>query len=230
MVTFEIFLIIFGAVLVGASFFFTKKLSEKEASEVGKMSDAEIRSIIGKKIDESSALIDEKIENKLNEAVDSLERRTDKETNDKIKEISEYSDTVLTSMNKSHDEIVFMYDMLNQKQEKITELTNTLSKMEETVRSLKEDLEKKNNIKLAEEKKNEEELASLRDEFIKKYDEEKAAENKARKPDKKEAKEKSDVRSEIVALSKQGYKEVEIAKKLGLGIGEVKLVLGLFKR
>jgi chromosome segregation ATPase len=229
MVSFEIFLIIFGAVLVGASFFFTKKLSDKEASEVGKMSDAEIKTIIGKKIEESASLIDEKIDNKLNEAVDSLERRTDKETNDKIKEISEYSDTVLTSMNKSHDEIVFMYDMLNQKQEKITALTNTLSQMEETIRSLKEDLEKKNNIRIVEKKQNEEELQSLREEFIKKYDEEKAS-KKNLKPDKKAALEKNDVRTEIVALSKQGYKEVDIAKKLGLGIGEVKLVLGLFKR
>ena len=36
-----------------------------------------------------------------------IERGGEKETNEKILAISEYSDTVLTSMNKSHDEIVF---------------------------------------------------------------------------------------------------------------------------
>ena len=34
--------------------------------------------------------------------------------------------------------------------------------------------------------------------------------------------------SEIVNLYKEGYSEIDIAKKLGKGIGEIKLVLGLY--
>ena len=33
----------------------------------------------------------------------------------------------------------------------------------------------------------------------------------------------------ILELHRQGASEIEIAKELGLGVGEVKLVLGLFR-
>ena len=41
-------------------------------------------------------------------------------------------------------------------------------------------------------------------------------------------KEDSRDNSEILQLYKEGVSEVEIAKKLGRGLGEIKLVLGLF--
>jgi hypothetical protein len=34
---------------------------------------------------------------------------------------------------------------------------------------------------------------------------------------------------EILAMHKQGISDVQIARDLGLGLGEVKLVIGLFK-
>ena len=42
----------------------------------------------------------------------------------------------------------------------------------------------------------------------------------------KDRKERND---EILTLQEQGYSEVEIAKRLGIGLGEVKLVLGVFQ-
>ena len=38
-----------------------------------------------------------------------------------------------------------------------------------------------------------------------------------------------DNKSRIIGLHKKGYSNLEIAKTLGLGIGEVKLVLGLYQ-
>ena len=72
-----------------------------------------------------------------------MERSGEKETNEKIMAISEYSDTVLSSMNKSHDEIVFLYDMLNEKQERVTELMKELTLMQSAVAQMEETLDDK---------------------------------------------------------------------------------------
>ena len=37
-----------------------------------------------------------------------------------------------------------------------------------------------------------------------------------------------DDNEQILKMYKEGYSEIEIAKKLGKGLGEIKLVLGLF--
>jgi DNA-binding Xre family transcriptional regulator len=125
-------------------------------------------------------------------------------------------------MNKSHDEIMFMYDMLNKKQEKITELTKQIEVMEDTLRALKDEIEEKEQIAFEPvEEINTPELESLKEEFIKKYD---------TNQNEQERDEDGNANSEILALAKSGYSEIEIAKKLGLGLGEVKLVLGLFKK
>ncbi len=218
----EIAVLLIGILAVGGSFFITKGLSSNDVEEIQKMSQAEIKTILDKELKVSEKKIKSSIEDRLNESFEDLERKTDKETNDKIKEISQYSDTVLTSMNKSHDEIMFMYDMLNKKQEKITELTNQINEMESVLRNLKDEIEEKQNIVIEEVETEipEVELESLKEEFIRKYDtnQEEASE------------EDSNANSEILKLAKAGYSEVEIAKKLGLGLGEIKLVLGLFNK
>ena len=47
-------------------------------------------------------------------------------SNEKIKELSEYSDTVLAEINKNHTEVMFLYDMLNEKARKFTTIFVTL--------------------------------------------------------------------------------------------------------
>lgn len=43
--------------------------------------------------------------------------------------INEYSDTVLDSINKSHNEIMFLYSMLNDKHEELTRLSGNIEKI-----------------------------------------------------------------------------------------------------
>jgi hypothetical protein len=197
-------------------------MSSDDIEEIQKMSQAEIKTILDKELKGTDEKIKQSIMDRLDDSFETLERKTDKETNDKIKEISQYSDTVLSSMNKSHDEIMFMYDMLNKKQEKITELTKQIEVMEDTLRALKDEIEEKEQIAFEPvEEINTPELESLKEEFIKKYD---------TNQNEQERDEEGNANSEILALAKSGYSEIEIAKKLGLGLGEVKLVLGLFKK
>ena len=218
----EVAVLLIGILAIVGSFFITKKMSSDDIEEIQKMSQAEIKTILDKELKGTDEKIKQSIMDRLDDSFETLERKTDKETNDKIKEISQYSDTVLSSMNKSHDEIMFMYDMLNKKQEKITELTKQIEVMEDTLRALKDEIEEKEQIAFEPvEEINAPELESLKEEFIKKYD---------TNQNEQERDEEGNANSEILALAKSGYSEIEIAKKLGLGLGEVKLVLGLFKK
>lgn len=218
----EVAVLLIGILAIVGSFFITKKMSSDDIEEIQKMSQAEIKTILDKELKGTDEQIKQSIMDRLDDSFETLERKTDKETNDKIKEISQYSDTVLSSMNKSHDEIMFMYDMLNKKQEKITELTKQIEVMEDTLRALKDEIEEKEQIAFEPvEEINTPELESLKEEFIKKYD---------TNQNEQERDEDGNANSEILALAKSGYSEIEIAKKLGLGLGEVKLVLGLFKK
>jgi hypothetical protein len=137
----EVAVLLIGILAIVGSFFITKKMSSDDIEEIQKMSQAEIKTILDKELKGTDEKIKQSIMDRLDDSFETLERKTDKETNDKIKEISQYSDTVLSSMNKSHDEIMFMYDMLNKKQEKITELTKQIEVMEDTLRALKDEIE-----------------------------------------------------------------------------------------
>jgi DNA-binding NarL/FixJ family response regulator len=94
--------------------------------------------------------------------------------------------------------------------------------MESALRNLKDEIEEKQNIVIeqVETEIPEVELETLKEEFIKKYD----------TNQEEEKEDDSNANADILKLFKAGYSEVEIAKKLGKGLGEIKLVLGLFNK
>jgi hypothetical protein len=222
----EIALLLTGVVFIVVSFFVTEKLSASDLDEIKKASEREIKIILEKQMAEASGEIEDRMREKEESAMESLERKTDQETNEKIMAISEFSDTVLDAMNKSHNEIIFMYDMLNDKQQHATELMKDLQKMESAVFQMEETLDAKK-----------EELQGLLDEPIDIVTPEPYQETakvvsmeEALKEHNKQEADPEDTHNNavILRLYKQGISEVEIAKKLGCGLGEVKLVVGLF--
>lgn len=78
-----------------------------------------------------SDALDEEITQKQDETKRSLE----KEANSKIMAINEYSDTVLDSINKAHNEIMFLYSMLNDKHDELTRLSGDIDKASSRLRS-----------------------------------------------------------------------------------------------
>lgn len=62
-------------------------------------------------------------------------RSLEKEANSKIMAINEYSDTVLDSINKAHNEIMFLYSMLNDKHDELTRLSGDIDKASSRLRS-----------------------------------------------------------------------------------------------
>ena len=224
----QIAMIMIGIVCLIGSFFVSEKLSKADLEEMKKMSDEEIKVIIDSKMQEAASQIDERLQEKVDLATAQMERSGEKETNEKIMAISEYSDTVLSSMNKSHDEIVFLYDMLNEKQERVTELIKELTLMQSAVAQMEETLDdklQKTGVSM------EEEAEVLQQENPDAIEPKQTLEEAFRtqvSSNDAGLDEEPQQNEQILSLYREGMSEVDIAKQLGRGLGEIKLVLGLF--
>ena len=226
MTALQIILLVIGLVFLVGSFFVSEKLSSSDLEEMKKMSQQEIKVILDKELQSADSTIEKKIQGKLDDVIEDLERKSDKETNDKIMAISEYSDTVLNSMNKSHEEIIFMYDMLNDKQERITEIVKEMQAMESAITQMEEALDEKIE-QVEEEVQRQIELTKVKEEMPTEPEISMEEALQTQLSAKEEDKTLGD-NQEILSLFNEGMTEVDIAKKLGRGLGEIKLVLGLF--
>jgi len=274
----EIVLIIMGAAIFGISFFMTEKLSSSDVEYIKKISEKEINIILEKELTNAKDVIDDRIKEKVDDGIEEIERATDKDTNDKLLSMNEFSDTVLDSMNRSNEEVVFLHRMLNEKEAKIESLEKNLLDLEKRVMDSKKALDL-DRLKLAEERsdfdrekdekreaeearvREEEEkkkvmvdMTSLKEAFQNKISEDRKEEKRVEGVKKQEAqrepvltgidlaamkKAQKEVQEShlesvdednqvIIDLQRQGLSEIEIAKKTGRGLGEIRLILGLF--
>ncbi len=232
----EIVLLIIGLCLIIGSFFVSERLSSKDRDNLNKLTKEQIEEIIKDKMADAKVEMEDKLSETIDEAMNELDVRTDKETNSKILQISEYSDTVLESVDKSHKEVTFMYSMLNEKQKDTVEISKKLAELQENLIALdaavtrKIDLLKDQELEIESQKK---ELEAQRAELEAQKEEPKKEvpfnEALAEKFSDETTEIKPNGNMEILSLHDEGLTEVEIAKKLGRGLGEVKFVLGLYQ-
>ena len=107
------FLLLTGVVFMVGSFFITERLSPSELNKITELSKDELGRIIDGALADAKSKVEESIEAQIDASSEQVERALEKETNEKIMAISEYSDTVMENMNKTHNEIMFLYNMLN---------------------------------------------------------------------------------------------------------------------
>ena len=172
----------------------------------------------------------------------------------------------MENMNKTHNEIMFLYSMLNDKHATMTEhmeelqkllseidqkketqdtdLAAALAKFEEHIKEREEELSQEMEAKTADfieavnaflaekaaEQEAEQQLPEV-EEISEEQTEEVPEEEAEPEVEEKEetVQQESNHNAAILELHRQGASEIEIAKELGLGVGEVKLVLGLFR-
>ena len=238
MTVLEITLLIIGLAFCIGSFFVSEKLSSKDKENLQKLTKEQIEEIIKDKMADAKVEMEDKLSATIDEAIEEMDRKTDKETNEKIMQISQYSDTVLESVDKSHKEVTFMYSMLNEKQQDAVDMTKKLSDLEDTLVALDSSIAKKldllrdREIEIAEEKQK---LEQAKIEFESKTADATPSEPVsftealAEKFADETVRPKQNDNLEILTLHDEGLSEVEIAKKLGRGLGEVKFVLGLYQ-
>lgn len=286
----EIALLVIGIMIMIASFIFStdKQKTETEAVVTGELSE--------KQKEEIDRQIKEILDDRMDEVKEQTEINLDKLSNRKMLEMNEYSDTILAEINRNHNEVMFLYDMLNEKKKEINiavrdiniakkELEKNIAEVEnvepvkevqpvkqsKTTKTVKKAAPAKpvideledtggfmasENILKEEQKKN---ILNQLDAVVEAVSDDVQADEEVQTPKKtrkktstaktaakrtKEAVLKETLRDtrkaanveeggnnneRILALSSQGMSQVEIAKELGIGLGEVKLVIDLFR-
>ena len=215
MTALEVTLVIVGIIFVIVSFFIEEKLSQKDIDRIVSLSESELKVIVECQLRGAEEQIEDSIAESLEEAHEATKRAMEKETNEKIMAISEYSDTVLESMNKTHNEILFLYSMLGDKHTELTELAGQLGQFSEKMKNTEDEV-----LHNLAEAARELEINMSAPEPINQDEAVRQA---------VEAEEEGNHNDEILERHQAGMSDVEIAKELGLGLGEVKLVIGLYK-
>lgn len=270
----EIALLTIGLIVIVASFVFSSKSDGDTIHNVKDVTFTDKQKEDIKK--QIMDILDEQIENVKEQTEISL----DKLSNQKMLEMNEYSDTILQEINRNHNEVMFLYDMLNEKKKEINntvrdmnvtkkeiEKSKTVPKKQNVIDSIKDMSEDTGGFMASEELLREEQkdvdtrkkdILNQLDAVVEAVSDDVSADLEAveKKPKKrtstgrtaakrmKETVKKETLREDnrdpkafetgnnnekILQLSKEGKSNVEIAKELGLGIGEVKLVIDLFK-
>lgn len=248
----EICLLVAGIVFFAASFMvgnknsnemtvLSQELSEQDKEKIRRQIDAIVKEQIDKNIDEQIEIICERTEAQL-----------DKISNTKTLELNEYAETVIKEINKNHNEVVFLYDMLN---EKAKEVKNTVKdvnivkdqviRMENSAPLIVNTIDNTNGIVHNTNIKEDTNTEALMDEMLAHVMEtEKTKISNENEPDNiddtelisddKASQDTSYEKNEnkndkILSLYERGMSNKDIAKTLGLGVGEVKLVVDLYK-
>lgn len=120
--------------------------------------------------------------------------------NEKIVEMNEYHDYVQKEMEKKHKELLFLYQMISEKEKLVRQIQTT--RFDDTL--IRVDSKEPTRIKTeekAEEKTEEKTLQAVT----------------------------TNTNIKILEMKRQGYQAAEIAKILNIGQGEVQLVINLFE-
>lgn len=219
MTALEIVLLLIGVICVAVSFIFFIKVDGQDKArninvELSDRQKDDIKSQITAVFREQTDVLAKTVEDRTR---DDLERLS----NQKIKEFAEYSDTVLGEINKSHNEVMFLYDMLNEKNK---EVHNTIRDMQKAVKQSAEADVPESKPQKTEAYSHEPALSAESEPDIDAAKVVLSEENVSETQDSTDSK-----RDAVLKLHKQGKSEIEIAKTLGIGVGEVKLVIDLFK-
>ena len=268
----EIFLIIIGVTAIIGSFIFEKTLEKNDNTNENNsgVTEAMLEEQVSKAVDH---ILDDRIEE--------TEAKMDKLSNEKIMAVGDYSDNVLKEIDKNHDEVMFLYSMLNEKEKEVKNAVNDVENIKRSINVIadneKADKADKsetfannqinNNIKNTRvSKETISDVSDMKDELLtlqeKKAEETMEINNVSVKDnnnsnltistakDNRDKTEKNlnlntgkknkgvaiahkDVKknnnNKILELYSKGMSNIDIAKKLNLGIGEVRLVIDLYR-
>ena len=270
----EIVLIVLGCIVFVLSFVIPVQ-KEKMSKESLKDAKEEIKKIVDEAVKEANSNLEDTAKEISDYNVEKAERAMERLCNEKIMAINEYSSTVLESIDKNHQEVMFLYDMLNEKHNTIKETAATVEKTAKEAKQTAQDvmvemkevrepsiqmfpLDKfvaeddnvsdaiaKNNIEAVNEMGTD---TATTEDVVKQLDAIKTTKAKKTTTRKKTVKSKDveapdlnigtlgmkkeggrNSNERILQLHNAGKSNVAIAKELGLGIGEVKLVIDLFE-
>lgn len=240
----EIVLLIAGGLIFILSFVIPVK-REKDMKDTRELAREEIKSLVEEELGQVKAHVNDVVDEAVGSAMEKTERSLERLSNEKIMAVNEYSDTVLHAIHKNHEEVMFLYDMLNDKHKNlkstVSEVTKTVKEVEETAREAEA---------VVQEVKKEAEAVAERQGGFRQEELPAQPENAQPLPLKPGGMDGSaewgtdkvageaggmdisfidNSNQRILEMYSQGRSKVAIARELGLGVGEVKLVIDLYK-
>ena len=234
MSTMEIALLVAGVIIFVLSFLIPDRKGDREQ---GGATPEEIRRMMETELNGMKLRVNEATDETVEYAMERAERQLERVSNEKIMALSEYSDTIMQGIDKSHQEVLFMYDRLTDKQ---TDLKNTVRKAEATAREVEavSVMQPATTAPVQESAVNAapvvetqtpepvlvQQASAQESDFTKFVSSDHIVDDYIE--DETDGGNNND---RILELAREGLSMVEIAKELGLGVGEVKLVIDLFK-
>lgn len=159
--------------------------------------------------------VSDKISNDVTDILNSADQELASMSNEKMLALGDYAVTVCDEIEKNHKEVMFLYSMLNDKEKELKDLvSNAESKASE--------LRKANELAMESYVASPSDLASI-DEL--EFDSDAPFEEESHEEPMMEAENTNDI---ILEMKRSGMSILEIARQLGLGVGEVKLVVDLY--
>ena len=123
-----------GIIVIIASFFVPDKEDKDDKKDIEKKQE-QIRRLMERELDGMKLRVNEATNETVEVGMEKSERALEKITNDKIMAVSEYATTVMEEIDRNHKEVLFLYDMLTDKQ---TDVKNTVRHAEAAVKEVNE--------------------------------------------------------------------------------------------
>ncbi|MCH4192844.1 MAG: DUF6115 domain-containing protein [Butyrivibrio sp.] len=267
----EILLMIVGVVAIVTGYLIPA--GHAADSQTKAVTERNVHDMVRRSVEDAQEEIQSRVDDTIESSLAKSERGLERITNEKITAISEYADTVLNDIHKNHDEVVFMYDMLNDKHKSLTDTVSEVTRQAEQAKQTILDAEiTAKQAKLATDKMNADQFiplipdtavgdaeneqhvigsagAAAETESVQNREPEKEPEkakvvqlsevqrNESRKNNEEEPDREADTGTDpgsqnrqILEMHKAGKSNMVIARELGLGIGEVGLVIDLSKK
>ena len=130
----EIVLLLAGGIVFILSFLIPAR-KEESSEEAKGLAKEQIKALVSEELEAVRGHVDDVVEEAVTYSIEKTERSLERLSNEKIMAVNEYSDTVLSEIHKNHEEVMFLYDMLNDKH---ANLKNTVSEINRTVKEAKE--------------------------------------------------------------------------------------------
>lgn len=136
----EIILIVIGAAVFLLGYLMPARKKDID-EEVQLISEDEVRKMVSAEVDHVKDKIEDIVDETVTYSMERAERAMERVTNEKIMAVNEYSDTVLEEINKNHKEVVFLYDMLNDKHDNLLSTVNEATALADEIRQTAKDAE-----------------------------------------------------------------------------------------
>lgn len=295
MTAFEIILVLIGLILFVGSFFVSEKITATKEQLKVAIDEVELKKLLQVQINSMDDDITQLIVDNIENSTDGVKRSMEKLSNEKIMAIDEYSNGVMEAIQKNHNEVMFLYGMLNDKNKEIKETAELITKankgmnkkfseasdlierMESQIVFLNQ-YEKKQTMSMERIEKSTQAIETLEEQLnriermaiqfsrdindvnvghsdeneiyfgieVNHEDDAKLVDSSVESIDsdieeilehissdainlENIPKDSSNYNQVILDMSKKGHNALEIAKTLGLGVGEVQLVIDLFE-